>query len=177
VNIAVPQIQKAIAQAQFLVSRLGIRDLEGQIFAYITENFKALGFNFNRSCSDFFVYSFFGAFDYLAADTDAAFLADIVKQSGILRKSNLHDSVVVAQVHEKNPAVVADIFHPAGGSDLLAYILLAEHFCGVRAVFVSCKLHGFSCPFGLYYTFSVHINYKLKIILYKLFFKSLHSVF
>ena len=63
---------------------------------------------------------------------------------------DLGDAVVVAQVHEEDAAVVAEAEHPAGETDGLAGVFLAELVAGMRSVGMHVHFVSLLSLFGLW---------------------------
>ena len=143
------QIEEAVLQAQvFRVIGLG-EDRHGQ-FAGFREHFYLGCEQLDGAGRQFVVPRSLGPFAHLAIDADDPFGTHLLghrecRAVGV--GDDLGQPIVVAQVDEQHPAMVADAMDPPGQAHVVADIGLAQRRTGVGAVAVEGGLsHGRGFP-------------------------------
>ena len=145
-----PQIEEAVTQAQvFRVVRLA-EDGNGH-FLGLREHLDLCGENFDLTGRQLTVKRTLRALAHFAVDADHPFgahrLGDL-KGGAVGIGDDLGDAVVVAQIDEKQPAMVAHAVHPARQAHVLGDVCRPQLPARMRAVAVQGACAGLSASRG-----------------------------
>ncbi len=130
-----PQVQEPVAQAGFLGVVL-IAEHHQRQFVRRAQNLEIADEHLDLAGGDLGVDQRAVAFLYLSVDADAPFAAhllDLGKDRRIRVAQHLRHAVMIAQVDEQNPAMVAHAVHPAGQPDGVAHVGFTKIGAGMAA--------------------------------------------
>ena len=127
-HLCVSQIQITVFQADILPDLLGGHHLKGKLLIHPAEHRNLLCLKFNGTGGNPGVVGLLIPVLHLSAHGDTHLLRDALQQLG-LADHNLQHTVHVAQVDERNTAVIPDIFYPARHLQYLVNVLLSDFLC------------------------------------------------